>query len=74
MGQEERAESVARDWLTGWPYKKSKEMTEQSGALPSSSCVTLTAARTTPNASLFPQRSISYDKPNGTAIRANIIN
>jgi len=35
---------------------------------------TLTAARTILNASLFPQRSISYDKPNGTAIRANIIN
>ena len=27
---------------------------------------TLTAARTILNASLFPQRSISYDKPNGT--------
>ena len=24
MAQEERAESVARDWLTGWRYKKIK--------------------------------------------------
>jgi hypothetical protein len=91
MAQEERAESVARDWLTGWlssrsdrqSYASLRHIRRQSSQLHGNldtqssvpgSCGTLTAARTTLNASLFPQFSISYDKPNGTAIWANIIN